>query len=117
MAIEKVIGAVLYSVTFIRDYIQFGFHCESNDACLTAYASPSVTLNCVEYSYENNGYRDALCGLINQIVKDVHTGDDDSIKVIFEGNDKLSISPTDKEREILIEYAVFYYGDIYIVWN
>lgn len=117
MALDKVIGAVLYSVTFVRDYIQFGFHCETVDACLTAYALPSVTLNGVEYSYEAIGYRDALCGLIDQNVQEVHTGNDDSIKIMFEGNDELFIRPNDKEREILVEYAVFLCGDVFQVWN
>ncbi|QYR23196.1 hypothetical protein KZ483_09890 [Paenibacillus sp. sptzw28] len=63
MAIEDIfIGAEMHSVTFVRDYVQFGFHCDKNDACLTAYALASVTLNGVEYSKENVDYRDALCG-------------------------------------------------------
>jgi hypothetical protein len=71
----------------------------------------------MEYNNENMGYRDAICGLINSIVKDVHTGDDNSITVMFEGNDELSIRPTSKERELLVEYAMFNCGDVCVVWN
>jgi hypothetical protein len=117
VAIEKLISAELYSVTFVRDYIQFSFHCDKNDACLTAHSLPSVTLNDVDYSFETNGYRDALCSLINQIVKDIKMQDNDSINVIFEGDDVLSICPTQRERETLVEFAVFHYDDIWQVWN
>ncbi|SDW08597.1 hypothetical protein [Paenibacillus sp. CF384] len=118
MAIDKIITAEMYSVTFVRDYVQFGFHCETDDACLTAWALPTVTMKGMKYRYGNIGYRDALCGLINQLVEVVLTGDEDLIKIIFEGKDELSIRPTDEEREILVEYAMFFYGNLLIeVWN
>jgi len=118
MTINKaIIRAELYSVAFVRDYVQFGFHCETNDAGLTAYSKPLVTLNGIQYSQEDTGYRDALCGLIDQVVEDVQTENDDSIKIMFIGNDELFIRPNDIEREILVEYAVFKCGNTFQVWN
>jgi hypothetical protein len=114
---ELLIGAELYCVTFVRDYVQFGFHCESKDAGLSAYALPTVTVNGIEITYEDIGYRDALCGLIDQIVEDVLTEVHESIKILFKSSDELLIKPNDKERETLVEYAHFHCGDIIQVWN
>ncbi|NQX57953.1 hypothetical protein [Paenibacillus qinlingensis] len=117
MTKDKVIGAELYSVTFVRDYVQFGFHCETDDACLTAYVLPKVTLRGMEYQYDNIGYRDALCGLINQVVENVLTEGEMSLKVVFLGKDELLVRPSDEERNLHAEYATFKCGNWIEVWN
>ncbi|SFS76685.1 hypothetical protein [Paenibacillus sp. BC26] len=116
MTKDKMIGAELYFVTFISDYVQFGLVCGNDDAVLTAWALPTVTVKDVEYHFESIGFRDALCELINLTVEDVHTFDD-GFKIIFQGNDELLIRPSNEERELLAEYAMFVCGDWWEVWN
>lgn len=78
---------------------------------------PSVTLNDVDYSFETDGYRDAVCSLINQIVKEVKMQDNVSIKIIFESDDILSIFPTQSDRETIVEFALYHCGNDIWVWN
>ncbi|MFC3800935.1 hypothetical protein [Cohnella sp. GCM10012308] len=118
MGIEAVlIGAELFCVTFVRDYVQFGFHCKSEDASLSAYTLPKVTVKGKQYAFADIGYRDALCGLINQTVEAVSIMAGISIKIKFKNSDELLIKLTDTEHKTLVEFAQFQCGDIVQVWN
>ncbi|WP_271755151.1 hypothetical protein [Cohnella sp. JJ-181] len=114
---EILVGAELYCVAFVRDYVQFRFHCESEDAQLNAYALPTVMVNGTKYRFGDIGYRDALCGLIDQIVEAVFTREGKSISIMFKSSNELRIKLNNVASKPLVEYAQFNCGDVVQVWN
>jgi hypothetical protein len=82
----------LSSVVFVRDYLQFVFEGEHNNVILSAFTLPIAIINAVEYKGYSDGYRDALCSLINKVVKETFAKEGELIKITFEDGDRLEIS-------------------------
>jgi hypothetical protein len=88
----------LSSVIFIRDYIQFVFEGEKENVILSAFTLPSTVVNNHKYTLHTVGYRDALCSLINKVVKTA-SDEGNSIKITFVSGDILEISLKEEDYE------------------
>lgn len=80
------------SVIFIRDYLQFYFEGEQNNATLTFYSLP-VTVIKGEYIQNGTiGYRDSLCSFIEHLVKGFIIEKGKRLKITFDNDDWLEVS-------------------------
>ncbi len=86
-ALTALVGHDLSSVEFVRDYVQF--HFDGGD--LTAYPPPIVNFGTECPSWDQSGYRDALCREIGVKVAQVEA-DDKRISIVFENEMAVSIS-------------------------
>ena len=91
-ALEKIVGSALSSVTFVADYVQFGF----DGPGLTSYTLPVVRLGSQRIEFGQPGYRDALCKQISRRVESVEV-DDQQVSIFFGEGAAISISLLDKD--------------------
>jgi hypothetical protein len=89
----------LSSVVFVRDYLQFVFEGEHKNVRLSSFTLPNAVVNGVEHKENSDGWRDALCSLINKVVKEATAVDGELIKIIFEDGDGLEISLQEDDYE------------------
>lgn len=89
----------LSSVVFIRDYVQFVFEDEQNNARLSSITLPIVIVNGLKYKDTSDGWRNALCSLINKLVKTASVEEGKSIRITFEDGEILEISLNEKDYE------------------
>jgi hypothetical protein len=99
MIIKAIKEFELSSVIFIRDYLQFKFEGDTDDAILTTFTLPTLLLNGTIYNHHSIGWRDALCSLINNVVKEAMEEDEHSIKITFEDNSILEISLREEDND------------------
>ncbi len=99
MTINIIEKSELSSVIFIRDYIQFVFEGKKENFILSAFTMPSTVVKYHKYNLHTSGWRDALCTLINKIVKTSIVDEGISIKIIFENGDLIEISLKDEDYE------------------
>jgi hypothetical protein len=86
-ALVELVGRSLSSVTFVMDYIQFGF----DGSRLTAYTLPAVSRKSVNLIWGQPGYRDALCEQIGSRV--ASTGvNKQSVAITFDTGATISVS-------------------------
>jgi hypothetical protein len=81
-------GARLSSVQFVLEYLILGF---DEKGALTTLVWPEVAEGGGTSTFGMPGYRDALCGLITQVVDDVKVLDDETILITFRGKSQLRI--------------------------
>jgi hypothetical protein len=86
-ALTALVGHDLSSVEFVRNYVQF--HFDGGD--MTAYTPPVVNFRIECLSWDQSGYRDALCREIDVKVAQVEA-DDKRISMVFESGMAVSIS-------------------------
>jgi hypothetical protein len=100
--LTKIVGARLTSVDFVLDYLILGF---DDKGALTTLVWPeiiSITDNVLKFGME--GYRDSLCGLITQVVSEVHFSEDETITISL-GDNRLRIPL--RQRQDPGERAIF----------
>jgi hypothetical protein len=88
----KLVAEELASVIFVRDYVEFDF----DDARLTAYVWPSVTMRAATVGLADVGYRDALCSFIGHEVQATTEAADVGLVVEF-GSGSIVINPEPAE--------------------
>jgi hypothetical protein len=79
--LQQLIGQELASVIFVRDYVCLTF--DPDQFNITAVSVPLVKLSDKTLGWNQVGYRDALCGLINQIVRETDIVPNDSVRIVF----------------------------------
>ncbi|MBP3951788.1 hypothetical protein [Bacillus suaedae] len=99
MTLESLEKSDLSSVVFIRDYIQFVFEGEKENVILSAFTQPSTIVSNQIYEFQSAGWRDALCTLINKIVRTAIAEEGIAIKITFEDGDVLEISLRKEDYE------------------
>jgi hypothetical protein len=99
MTLKSIEKSELSSVIFVRDYIQFVFEGEKENIILSAFTLPSTVVGNQKYYYQTSGWRDALCTLINKIVKAAFAEEGYTIKITFEDGDSLEISLKEEDYE------------------
>jgi hypothetical protein len=99
VTIKSIENSDLSAVIFIRDYIQFVFEGEKENVRLSAFTLPSVIASNQEYNFLSPGWRDALCILINKIVKSAIAEEGNGMKITFEDGDILGISLKEEDCE------------------
>ena len=77
---KYLVGEQLSSVIFVQDYLQVDF----DGNCFTAYVFPTLNIGGKTFSFNQEGYRDALCSLIAKKVNDLDVVDDKYFKIIFD---------------------------------
>jgi hypothetical protein len=76
-------------VIFVEDYLQLSF----DDARLTVYVWPAVTIGATSWTIADTGYRDALCSLIGQHVH--ATADAPDVGIVIDlGSASIRVDPT-----------------------
>lgn len=89
----------LSCVVFVRDYLQFVFEGDGQNFTLNTLTLPTTAICKKTYDSHSLGWRDALCSLINKIVKTAIVEERDSIKIIFDNGDMLEISLKEEDYE------------------
>lgn len=92
MLINALENAEVCSVIFIRDYLQFYFEGEQNNATLTLYSMPISVVNGQYFDSSILGYRDCLCSFINHQVRTLEIKSGQYLKITFDHGDKLEVS-------------------------
>ncbi|MEV7012197.1 hypothetical protein [Streptosporangium sp. NPDC051022] len=75
----ELVGKELYTVAFVRDYVEFHF----NEAKLTALTDPRIQKDSQAWVFPQSGSRDALCALIDKTVQAVSLRGDEHILLDF----------------------------------
>ncbi|WP_316569324.1 hypothetical protein [Neobacillus sp. YIM B06451] len=118
MGIQVIEGSNLSSVIFIRDYIQFVFEGDEESYILTSLVDETVVKENSTFTRQNEGWRDALCSLINKVVKIAIEDEGVSLHVLFEDGDKLEVKLIQKDLSLKgNEAAHLSYGNEMMVWH
>jgi len=88
---ELVLGAELYSVQFVRDYVQLWFHGSSLDNSLTAYSLPIVSDSRGRYGWDDERYGNRLRSLIDHTVTLAEIIPDKELRLQFDNEMEVSI--------------------------
>lgn len=86
--LDRLIAEDLSSVIFVGDYAQFDF----NGPRLSTFVWPRVEAAGNEWRYGDQGYRDALCGLIGRTLTSVADSPETGVVLRFD-EDALVINP------------------------
>ncbi|WP_059173339.1 hypothetical protein [Bacillus sp. FJAT-27445] len=118
MSIQVLKGSNLSSVIFIRDYIQFVFEGEDDSYILTSLVDETVVKENITFKRQTEGWRDALCSLINKVVKIAIENEGVSLNVLFEDGDILQINLIEEDLSFKgKEAAHLFYRDQIVVWH
>jgi len=85
--IESLCGEELNTVSFVMDYVDFGF----NGPILRALANPTIEVAGRRWTFPASGSRDALCTLIGQSAESVSHTEGHSIVLTFSPGTRLVI--------------------------
>lgn len=99
MSLDSLVGFEMSSVIFIRDYLQLVFEGSERTQTLSAFSIPSVSIKGEEYQNYEQGFRDALCSLINSKVIAVETSQQIALKIHFGDAEKVEISLREHDYE------------------
>jgi len=98
------VGEKLSSVTFVLDYLQLDF--DGNRFTLNVW--PMVVIGNNEYKFGEPSYRDTLCSLIAQVVKQATGEEKQYLNISFESGDMLIVSLCHGNPELIApEIAIF----------
>ena len=98
------VGEKLSSVTFVLDYLQVDF--DGNNLTLNVW--PVVIIRDTEYKFGEPSYRDNLCLLIAQVVKQAIEKEKQYLIISFESGDKLIVSLDPDNQDLMApEIAIF----------
>lgn len=101
--LNNLIGEKLSSVTFVMDYLQLDF--DGNQ--FTLYVWPVVNIGGKEYLFGEPSYRDILCSLITQVVKQTYGEEQKYFMLEFEQGNRLTVSLDPNNPELFGEIAHF----------
>ncbi len=97
-------GEKLSSVTFVLNYLQLDF--DGNG--FTLYVWPVITVGGKEHKFGESSFRDSLCLLIAQVVKQAGGEEEQHLTITFESGDKLTVSlDPDNPVSVAPEIAIF----------
>jgi hypothetical protein len=96
-------GEKLSSVTFVMDYLQLDF--DGNQ--FTLYIWPVVNFGGKEYLFGEPSYRDNLCFLITQVVKQTYGEEQNYFTLEFEQGARLTVSLDQNNPELFGEIGHF----------
>jgi hypothetical protein len=97
------VGEKLSSVTFVMDYLQLDF--DGNQ--FTFYVWPVISIGGKEYLFGEPSYRDNLCSLISQVVKQTYGEGQKYFTLEFEQGNRLTVSLDPNNPELFGEIAHF----------
>ena len=101
---DSLLNEQLSSIEFVQDYLQLHFDGNS----LTYYVWPTVTVNSKSYCITEEGYRDAICKLIAQELKEVSFIENRALNLYFSNGDHVSLSlARDASNTEVIEFVYF----------
>lgn len=86
-SLQALVDRQLSAVVFVMDYVQLQF----DELIITAYTMPEVTADGRTFHQDDDGYRDALCARIMQLLKSVDLTAD-QITMTFMDTSVISIS-------------------------
>jgi hypothetical protein len=111
-ALAALVGQDLSSVEFVRDYVQFHFGVGD----LTAYTPPVANFGTECLSWDQSGYRYALCGQIGVKVRN-EAVDDKARSIAFENGMAISISllSSDYHGPEALQFRLEGYEGIWVV--
>lgn len=92
----------LSSVEFIQDYLQLHF----DDKTLTCYIWPVLKCAGNEYTQEDRDYKNQLCNLIAQKVKQTIFNEKENLVIIFSNNSQVVLSLNEDNPEIVGQIAI-----------
>lgn len=93
MLLDQLKSQRLSSVEFVQDYIQLHF----DDYTLTVYNPVKITQGASSLPEKQIGFKDALCNLINRIVRDVSYTESDRVEVAFDSGSCVVVSIAAKD--------------------
>lgn len=106
--LKILVGEKLSSVTFVMDYLQLDFDGNS----FNLHVWPSVTVGNMVYKFGEPSYRDQLCSLITQVVKEARGQESQNLTIMFNTGDSFSVSLDPNNPELASpEIAIFTYRD------
>ena len=118
MNIEVLEGSELSSVIFNRDYLQLVFEDDKYSYILTSLLNETLSNENNIFIKQTEGWRDALCSLINKVVKIAFEDKGVSLNVLFEDGEKLLIALNEKDFSLKgKEAAILSYGEELVVWH
>jgi hypothetical protein len=100
-AVARLVGARLTSINFVLDYLILGF---DERGALTTLVWPEVVLRERVVKFGDDDYRNALCRLIEEVVRAADCSEDETITFSF-GTAELRIPL--KQRQSPGERAIF----------
>jgi hypothetical protein len=109
-AMQMLVGRELASVEFVRDYVQLRF----DGPVLSAYTMPKLDVHERKYSTGEDGYCDALVGMIGTVVTEVDV-QSEMIQIGFASGTQVTISLRDEDR-LSTEAALFSDADE-LLWS
>lgn len=104
---EELSGAEVYSVEFVRDYVQLHLEAESDEPAtgggyhariihISAITDPEVRRAGIRLRKRDPGWRDAVCELLNTKVRDASISDEE-FRVEFDTDLVLTVSLRDAD--------------------
>ena len=93
MLLDELKSQRLSSVEFVQDYIQLHF----DDYSMSLYNPVKIIQGSGSLQQEQTGFKDALCSLINCIVRDVSYTKSDKVEVAFGGGSSVVVCIADKD--------------------
>ncbi len=93
MLLDELKSQRLCSVEFVQDYIQLHF----DDYSMSIYNPVKIIQASGSLRQEQFGFKDALCNLINCIVRDVSYTKGDKVEVDFESGLSVVVCIADKD--------------------
>jgi hypothetical protein len=97
MLLDDLKSQRLSSVEFVQDYIQLHF----DDYTMTLYNPVKILQGSDGLRQEQVGFKDALCNLINRVVRDVSCMESDRVEVLFDSGSSVVVSIADKDYSAL----------------
>ena len=93
MLLDELKAQRLSSVEFVQGYVQLHF----DDYSISLYNPVKIIQGSGSLLQEQTGFKDALCSLINGIVRDVSHTKGDKVEVAFDGGLSVVVSIAEKD--------------------
>jgi hypothetical protein len=96
LLLQTILGARLTSVQFVLNYLILGF---DEKGALTTLVWPQFLDGEKVFKFGMQGYRDQLCGLIEQVVRAIEISSNETIRIVFSNNSRMHIPLQDCQGE------------------
>jgi hypothetical protein len=93
MLLDELKSQRLSSIEFVQDYIQLHF----DDYKMTLFNPVQIVQVSGSLRQEEIGFKDALCNLINRIVRDVAHRRSDKVEIVFDSGSSVVVCIEDKD--------------------
>lgn len=93
MLLDELKSQRLSSVEFVQDYIQLHF----DDYSMSLYNPVKIIQGSTTWPQVQVGFKNALCNLINRIVRDVFYTKSDKVEVVFDRGSSVVVCIADKD--------------------